>query len=181
MVPASRLEAWSAQAARRARVHGSVVTYGSRRVTMVALGAPGDRPGMFWQVDGVVNPTVVVPAGAVVTVDFADADPGQSHGFEVTRAAPPYPGMAMMAGSRRRGRSSCRSPHPRAARGGAQRLAFERRGLAPTTTCARCPATPSRACGANSWSDEHSPRLRPSRGADAGVWDAGGQGGRSGG
>lgn len=98
LIPAARVEAMAARAARSAQVRGATVTYRSSQVTLVALGAPGNRPGMYWQVDGVVNPTVTVPAGATVTVRFADGDPGHPHGFEVTAAAPPYPEMAMMAG-----------------------------------------------------------------------------------
>lgn len=98
LVPAARMEKLAAAAARQATVNGRTVTYRSSDVTLVALGAPGNRPGMFWQVDGVVNPTVVVPAGATITVRFADGDAGHPHGFEVTTAAPPFPRMAMMAG-----------------------------------------------------------------------------------
>lgn len=92
-----RMEALAAEAVRSAVVTGGTITYASTEVDLVVLGAPGNRPGMFWQVDGLVNPTVVVPAGASITVHFADDDPGHSHGFEVTTAAPPFPKMAMMA------------------------------------------------------------------------------------
>ncbi len=56
---------------------------------------------MYWQLDGVDGPggpTVSVPAGATITADFADGDPGHPHRFELTAAAPPHPRMAMMAG-----------------------------------------------------------------------------------
>lgn len=96
LVPASRMEAAAAAAACQAHIDGTTVAYTSTQVHLVALGAPGSRPGMFWEVDGVVNPTVVVPAGARITVEFADGDPGYQHGFEVTAAPPPYPSMAMM-------------------------------------------------------------------------------------
>ena len=101
LVPAGRMEALAANARRTVDQRGSTLTYRSQHVTLVALGAPGNRPGMYWQLDGVDGPrgpTVSVPAGAVITVDFADGDPGHPHGFELTTAAPPYPRMAMMAG-----------------------------------------------------------------------------------
>jgi rusticyanin len=101
LVPASRMEALAAQAARSATRSGQTLTYTSKQVTLVALGAPGNRPGMYWQIDGIDGPhgpTVSVPAGASVTVDFADGDPGHPHGFELTTAAPPYNRMAMMEG-----------------------------------------------------------------------------------
>ena len=102
LVPASRMEALAADARRSAGHTGSTLVYRSQQVTLVALGAPGSRPGMYWQLDGVDGPggpTVSVPAGATLTVDFADGDPGHPHGFELTTAAPPYGRMAMMAGS----------------------------------------------------------------------------------
>ncbi|MHB1534995.1 MAG: sulfocyanin-like copper-binding protein [Acidimicrobiales bacterium] len=101
LVPAGQMEALAATAAHAATRSGSVLTYHSRDVRLVALGAPGNRPGMYWQIDGVDGPngpTVSVPAGATVTVDFADGDPGHPHGFELTTAAPPYNRMAMMQG-----------------------------------------------------------------------------------
>ncbi len=98
LVPARQMAALAATEARTVLRQGSTLTYRSHRVRLVALGAPGARPGMYWQVDGAINPTVSVPAGSVITVDFADGDPGQPHGFELTTAAPPYARMAMMAG-----------------------------------------------------------------------------------
>ncbi|MHB8496378.1 MAG: sulfocyanin-like copper-binding protein [Acidimicrobiales bacterium] len=101
LVPASRMEALATEARRTAGQRGSSLTYRSQRVTLVALGAPGSRPGMYWQLDGVDGPrgpTVSVPAGAIIRVDFADGDPGHPHGLELTTAVPPYPHLAMMAG-----------------------------------------------------------------------------------
>ena len=101
LVPASRMKALAANGRRAIDQRGSTLTYRSRHVTFVALEAPGSRPGMYWQLDGVDGahgPTVSVPAGAIITVDFADGDPGHPHGFELTTAAPPYPRMATMAG-----------------------------------------------------------------------------------
>lgn len=97
----SRMKALAAQAARSATRSGQSLTYHTKQVTLVALGAPGNRPGMYWQIDGVDGPhgpTVSVPAGASVTVDCADGDPGHPHGFELSTAAPPYSRMAMMQG-----------------------------------------------------------------------------------
>ena len=97
-VRASRMEALTAQVERSVHREGRTLYYRSAPVTLVALGAPGSSPGMYWQIDGIKGPTVSVPAGAAVTIDFADGDPGHPHGFELTTAAPPYPRMAMMAG-----------------------------------------------------------------------------------
>lgn len=101
LVPASRMETLAAQAAHSATRNGQTFTYHSKQVTLVAVGSPGSRPGMYWQingVDGTHGPTVSVPAGTAITVDFANGDPGHPHGFELTSAAPPYNRMAMMQG-----------------------------------------------------------------------------------
>lgn len=98
LVSASRMQRLAAQAAREVTRDGSLLTYRRTQVALVALGAPGNRPGMYWQIDGVDSPIVSVPAGSTISVNFADGDPGHPHGFELTTAAPPYPRMAMMAG-----------------------------------------------------------------------------------
>ncbi|MDA8393134.1 MAG: sulfocyanin-like copper-binding protein [Actinomycetota bacterium] len=102
LVPAARMQALAARAAQGVTKSHGTLSYHTKAVTLVALGAPGNRPGMYWQIDGVdgpKGPTVSVPAGATVTVDFADGDPGHPHGFELTTAAPPYGRMAMGEGS----------------------------------------------------------------------------------
>lgn len=102
LVPATKMQALAAQAAHAVTTSGDTLTYATKAVTLVALGAPGNRPGMYWQIDGVDGPggpTVSVPAGATVTVEFADGDPGHRHGFELTTASPPYNRMAMGEGN----------------------------------------------------------------------------------
>src|SRR5438876_11690834 len=74
----------------------NTITYHTRQVELVALASPDSGPDMTWNVDGLVNPTVVIPIGAHVTVHFFDADSGTIHGWELTTAPPPYPYMAMM-------------------------------------------------------------------------------------
>lgn len=99
LVLASRMQALAVSAAHSASKNGNHLTYHSSQVELVALGAPGNKPGMYWQIDGVDNPIVSVRAGSSITVDFADGDPGHPHGFELTTAAPPFGRMAMMAGN----------------------------------------------------------------------------------
>ncbi len=85
--------------AKGATVIGNTLHYNGLRPEVVALGAPPGRPGMFWEVGGKINPTIVVAPKSEITLVFADGDPGQHHGFELTTAAPPYARMAMMSGS----------------------------------------------------------------------------------
>jgi len=79
----------------------NTITYHSAHDLVVPLAAPAalHLPGMQWEIDGLINPTVVVPRGAQVTVDLVNADQGYMHGFEVTKATPPFQEMAMMQGT----------------------------------------------------------------------------------
>ncbi len=74
----------------------NTVTYTGHTVTLVALASPHGKPNMTWEIDGLVNPTVVIPTGAQLDVVLVNTDWGYMHGFELTTTPPPYPYMAMM-------------------------------------------------------------------------------------
>lgn len=74
----------------------NTVSYAGNSVTLVALASPHGAPNMTWEIDGLVNPTVVVRSGTKVTVDLVNTDWGYLHGFELTTTPPPYAYMAMM-------------------------------------------------------------------------------------
>ena len=90
--------ALSQQAAATATIdrQTNTITYHGAQVQIVALASPDTGPDMTWNVDGLVNPTIVIPKGAAVTVDFFNADTGTPHGWELTATPPPYQYMAMM-------------------------------------------------------------------------------------
>ena len=73
----------------------NTVTYTGRSVTLVALASPHGKPNMTWEIDGLVNPTVVLQPGTKVDVVLANTDWGYMHGFELTTTPPPYSYMAM--------------------------------------------------------------------------------------
>ncbi len=75
----------------------NTVRYPGRSAMIVALASPHGKPDMTWEIDGLVNPTLVVRAGARLTVTLVNADWGYLHGFELTPTPPPYPFMAMMS------------------------------------------------------------------------------------
>lgn len=79
----------------------NTITYRGHHDLLVPLAAPAalHLKGMQWEIDGLINPTVVVPSGARVTVDLVNADQGYLHGFEVTTARAPFGEMAMMQGA----------------------------------------------------------------------------------
>lgn len=102
VINAGEVQAWVRVGDRGARISraADTVTYTTRRVTLVALASPHGQPNMTWEIDGLVNPTVVVPAGAEVTVDLVNTDWGYRHGFEITTTPPPYSYVPMMSTQR---------------------------------------------------------------------------------
>ena len=73
----------------------NTVTYKGHAVTLVALASPHGKPNMTWEIDGLVNPTVVVQPKAQLDVVLVNTDWGYMHGFELTTTPPPYPYMSM--------------------------------------------------------------------------------------
>ncbi len=74
------------------------IRYTTRDVTLVAVGSPPGHEGEYWQVNGRVNPSVIVPTGAQVTLEVINGDPDMPHGWALTTSAPPYGQMPMMSG-----------------------------------------------------------------------------------
>jgi rusticyanin len=88
---------------------GRRVVFRSASVRLAAVaGAPG--AGMYsFEIAGLVNPTLVVPAGARVSIDVVNADDDMAHGLVVTSpgagagwmpmmgARPSFPGTAVWA------------------------------------------------------------------------------------
>ncbi len=74
------------------------IRYSTQQVTLVMVGSPPGHAGEYWQADGLVNPTIVIPAGATVNVLFANGDGDMPHAWELTTSAPPYPVAPMMSG-----------------------------------------------------------------------------------
>ena len=79
----------------------NTITYHQSHDLLVPLAAPASLhvKGMQWEIDGLINPKVVVPQGAQVKVALVNEDQGYMHGFEVTTAHPPFAEMAMAQGS----------------------------------------------------------------------------------
>jgi rusticyanin len=73
------------------------ITYSGKDIKIVMLGGPKEADGKF-VVGGLINPTVYVPKGSRITLEFINEDEGMPHGIEITNAGPPYPYMLMMQG-----------------------------------------------------------------------------------
>lgn len=90
----------NAQALRNAAVDktANTITYRNSPVTLFLGSGTGRNDGRF--VSGsLANPTIHVPAGASVSLQFMNQDPDVAHGILVTGTPPPYPQMAMMSGN----------------------------------------------------------------------------------
>lgn len=66
------------------------VVFSGRRITVPVVAVAPGAPDTTFEVHGRVNPTLVIPAGAKVRFDLANADKGMVHGLDVTRKTPPY-------------------------------------------------------------------------------------------
>jgi rusticyanin len=73
------------------------VTFAGSRVKLTVVASPPGNPDETFRAAGLVNPAIVVPRGAQVTLTLVNADPDTSHGLVVTsiRSASSY--LPMMA------------------------------------------------------------------------------------
>ena len=79
----------------KARNH---VSFSGDRIEIAMAAVQPDFPDTTFEVAGLVNPTIVVPAGSLVTLDFVNMDYGNrmSHGVVITPVPPLYPVLSMM-------------------------------------------------------------------------------------
>jgi rusticyanin len=66
------------------------ITFTSGTVSFTVVAIPPFGPDMTFGIAGMNNPTVVVPRGARVTVQFINADTNEAHGWIVTTHEPPF-------------------------------------------------------------------------------------------
>ncbi len=69
--------------------------FGSDSITMVVYGSPASHD-MSFVIQGMVNPTIHVAAGARVTLTMVNMDSGDYHTWSLTTQAPPYSSSGMM-------------------------------------------------------------------------------------
>jgi rusticyanin len=80
----------------RADRSGHQVVFTSAAVRLAVVTSPPGGPDETFRVAGMVNPTIVVPAGARVSIKVINADPGTAHGLVVTRSSATPSWMPMM-------------------------------------------------------------------------------------
>jgi rusticyanin len=74
----------------RADARSDTITFTSTDVAFAVVAVPPGGPDMTFRIGGLVNPTLVLPHGATVHVEFINADSDQAHGWEVTSGGPPF-------------------------------------------------------------------------------------------
>jgi len=70
------------------------ITAGS--VHLVAVASPAGGPDETFRIAGLVNPTIIVPAGARVSIEVINADPDTAHGLVITASDATGSWMPMM-------------------------------------------------------------------------------------
>ena len=80
------------QVPRGARVDACAdrITFSTANVSFAVEAVPPGNPDMTFRIAGLVDPAVVVPAGAIVTVEFINADSDEAHGWVLTTSQPPF-------------------------------------------------------------------------------------------
>jgi rusticyanin len=74
----------------------NTITFTTTAVRLTILGSPAGGPDETFRAAGLVNPRIVVPAGARVTVQLINADPDTAHGLVITASDTTGSWMPMM-------------------------------------------------------------------------------------
>jgi rusticyanin len=72
------------------------ITFTTGSVHLVALASPAGGPDETFRIAGLVNPAVIVPAGAQVAIQVVNADPDTAHGLVITASHDTSSPMPMM-------------------------------------------------------------------------------------
>lgn len=65
--------------------------FSGKRITIPFVAGVGGAAPKRFELHGMVDPTLVVPAGAHIRIRLANAESSMPHGLAVTTKAPPYP------------------------------------------------------------------------------------------
>jgi rusticyanin len=75
---------------------GNTITFTSTTVRLTILASPPGGPDETFRAAGLVNPRILVPAGARVSIQLINADPGTAHGLVITASDASTSWMPMM-------------------------------------------------------------------------------------
>ena len=97
-VSAAQAAALGSQAPAGAQVNkaANTITFTTTMVRLAIVASPSGGPDETFRVAGLVNPQIIVPAGARVTIELVNADPDTAHGLVVTASTATASWMPMM-------------------------------------------------------------------------------------
>jgi rusticyanin len=72
------------------------LTFITSRVSFAVVASPAGGPDETFRIAGLVNPTIVVPQGAHVSIELVNADPDTVHGLVITSSGAGSSWMPMM-------------------------------------------------------------------------------------
>jgi rusticyanin len=97
-VSAAQAAALGAQPPAGAQVSkaANTITVTNATVRLAIVASPAGGPDETFRIAGLVNPRVIVPAGASVTIQLINADPDTAHGLVITASSSDASWMPMM-------------------------------------------------------------------------------------
>jgi rusticyanin len=86
------------QAPANARINraANTITFTAASASFAVVASPPGGPDETFRIAGLVNPTVIVPAGARVSIEVINADPDTAHGLVITASTDASSWMPMM-------------------------------------------------------------------------------------
>jgi rusticyanin len=93
---AARLASQIPAGAHVSRTAGTI-TFTTTRVRLAVLASPAAGPDESYRIAGLVNPTLIIPAGATVAIHLINADPDTAHGLVITASPATRSPMPMMS------------------------------------------------------------------------------------
>ncbi|MGC8693250.1 MAG: sulfocyanin-like copper-binding protein [Thermoplasmata archaeon] len=74
--------------------NNNTIKFNSSNVFLLIEGGPMNAPSMYsFEIYGLYNPTILVPAGSKITILFVNVDTDQPHNVAISRYLPQYYGM----------------------------------------------------------------------------------------
>jgi rusticyanin len=97
-VSAAQATALGSQAPAGAQVSkaANTITFTTTTVRLAIIASPSGSPDETFRVAGLVNPRIIVPVGAQVTIQLVNADPDTAHGLVITASGASASWMPMM-------------------------------------------------------------------------------------
>lgn len=93
---AAARDASQAPAGARVDRAARTITFTTSTDRLIAVASPPGHPDETFSIAGLTDPAITVPAGARVSIEVINADPGTAHGLVITASHDPSSPMPMM-------------------------------------------------------------------------------------